>query len=52
MNFAACLQIAVTRGCDYYHFNEDEIDLILDDLYEAGYKIEKAKYNQFRISGW
>lgn len=51
-NFFNRVGTAVVGRCDHYYFNEDEIDLILEELYEIGYTIEKAKYNQFRVSGW
>ncbi|SBO16279.1 hypothetical protein [Carnobacterium divergens] len=52
INFIDRVKGAVEVECDHYYFNEDEIDLILEELYEDGYTIEKAKYNQFRVSGW
>lgn len=51
-NFINLVTFAVNYECGHYYFNEDEIDLILEELYEDGYTIEKAKYNQFRVSGW
>ncbi|MFS7200600.1 hypothetical protein CKN63_03300 [Carnobacterium divergens] len=51
-NFFNRIGTAIGNKCDHYYFNEDEIDLILEELYEIGYTLEKAKYNQFRVSGW
>lgn len=52
INFIKRVEFAVNYGCDHYYFDENDIDLILEELYEDGYTIEKAKYNQFRVSGW
>ncbi|MDT2011159.1 hypothetical protein [Carnobacterium divergens] len=43
---------AVNYGLDHYYFDEDDIDLIMMELCDAGYKGEKATQNQFRVSGW
>lgn len=43
---------AVNYGLDHYYFNEDDIDLIMMELYDEGYKVEKAAQNQYRVSGW
>lgn len=52
INFINRVEFAVNYGSDHYYFDENDIDLILEELREEGYKVEKAILNQLRVSGW